>query len=337
MKDDKYFVSCPTADPVDNCHGGVPDYLYDPTIPAARKFLWDKVSEGYYSNGIKIFWLDASEPEQFDPHARHIYSLGPEELMGMGYDLFHLQTFYDGMKANNETEIFMLSRSGWAGIQRFGGAVWSGDTDSNFENLQQQVRIGQNIALSGIYWWTSDIGGYSGGNITDPVFQELIVRWFQFGAFSPLFRLHGHRIPQDPPSATCGESGGPNEVWEFGQPAYKAISVVMFIRQKLRLYIMENMALATSRGIPIMRPLWFDFGADPNAFESNVDDQFMFGPTYMVAPVIEYAATNRTVYFPKGATYTYWFDNTKVFNGGTTAVIQVELDTFPLFTVRKTN
>eukprot|EP01113_Clastostelium_recurvatum_P009035 TRINITY_DN14317_c0_g1_i1.p1 TRINITY_DN14317_c0_g1~~TRINITY_DN14317_c0_g1_i1.p1 ORF type:complete len:728 (-),score=115.70 TRINITY_DN14317_c0_g1_i1:12-2195(-) len=330
-----YLVRCPSGTPVDNCHTYAPYYLYDPTNPEARKYLWSLIVKGYYSNGIKLFWLDAAEPEQFDPVPRHIYSAGPEELLGMAYDLYHHQTFYDGMKSMNESSVFLLSRSAWAGCQRYGAAVWSGDTSSDFADLQQQVRIGLNMGLSGIYWWTSDIGGYSNGNITDPMFQELIVRWFQFGAFCPLFRLHGHRIPQDPDSATCGTSGGPNEVWEFGSTAYDSIRSVMMIRASMKTYIAQNMALASKSGIPIMRPLWFDFASDARTLD--IDDQFMFGPDYMMAPVLEYKATNRTVYFPQGAQWLYYFDHSMVYQGGVSVVVPIsssDLSTFLLY-VRK--
>jgi len=152
------------------------------------------------------------------------------------------------------------------------------------------------MAMSGVYWWTTDIGGYNGGNIQDPVFQELIVRWFQFGAFCPLFRLHGHRQPEDPPSQTCGGSGGKNEIWEFGMPAYNAITKVIYLREQLRGYVMQHMKLAASAGIPVLRPLFFEFPHDPMSF--SAEDQFMFGPDWLVAPVLVYKATTREVYLP---------------------------------------
>jgi alpha-D-xyloside xylohydrolase len=161
----------------------------------------------------------------------------------------------------------MLARSGWAGSQRYGSAVWSGDTSSSFNDLNEQFRAGLNMVMSGIPYWTSDIGGYNGGNISSPVFRELIVRWFQWGAFCPIFRSHGRRGggPDEGDNGMCGATRGSNEIWNFGNDSETAIASVMQIREQLRPYIMNQYALNSVDGTPIMRPLFFDFWDDAGA------------------------------------------------------------------------
>ena len=139
------------------------------------------------------------------------------------------RAIYDGMKSAGEKEIITLGRAAFAGSQRYGAAIWSGDIHSTWEDLQQQVRAGLNIGMSGIPWWTTDIGGFFGGEIDTPYFQELIVRWFQYGVFCPLFRLHGWRNSSlAHPETSDPTRGGPNEVWSFGDRAYGIIREIDF-------------------------------------------------------------------------------------------------------------
>ncbi|MGC8780385.1 MAG: glycoside hydrolase family 31 protein [Anaerolineae bacterium] len=282
-----------------DCRPEGPTYIqfYDATNPEARTFLWEKLRAGYYRHGIKVFWLDACEPEMYPFHPENLrYHLGNGLAVGNIYPLLHEAAVWEGMRGEGETEIITLCRSAWAGSQRYGAAVWSGDIPSTFEALQKQVRAGLNIGLSGIPWWTTDIGGFHGGNIESPYFRELIVRWFQFGAFCPLFRLHGHRQP------TAGwTGGGPNEVWSFGDEAYAIIRELLFLRERLRPYIMAQMRRAGEAGVPPMRPLFFDFPQDAGA--AQVEDEFMFGPDLLVAPVLEQGSRRRPVYLPANATW----------------------------------
>jgi len=310
-------------------HGG--QFLYDPFNDDARTFVWNQVKAGYYDNGIKIYWLDASEPERYlpDQSGQYYYKLGRDLQIGMAFPLWHQMTFHDGLISAGETDVLVLSRSAWAGSQRLGVAVWSGDITSAFSELAIQVRVAQNMAMSGIYWWTTDIGGYHSGNINDPVFQELIVRWFQFGAFCPIFRLHGHRQPEDPAS-NCGDSGGPNEVWMFGETAFTVISKIILLREQLREYVMDQMRLAASNGIPVLRPMFFDFPKDPRTY--SAEDQYMFGPDWLVAPVLQYKATSRTVYLPTlptGQVWTHFYTNQDYSFGQVT--VPTPIDSFPLF------
>ena len=151
--------------------------------------------------------------------------------------------------------------------------------------------------MSGIPWWTTDIGGFHGGDVNSPYFRELIVRWFQYGLFCPLFRLHGVRAP------AAVDSGGPNEVWSFGDEAYAIIKRLLALRERLKPYILAQMKEAHLKGLPPMRPLFVDFPGDATAW--RVSDEFMLGPDLLAAPVLDEGARGREVYLPSG---TDWVD-----------------------------
>ncbi|MGH8024681.1 MAG: glycoside hydrolase family 31 protein [Limisphaerales bacterium] len=313
-----------------NANHTVVSHLLDSTHPEGRKFLWEKLRENYYRLGVKAWWLDAIEPElsAYD-HDNIRYYAGNGLEVGCLYPMCQQQAIFDGMTAEGETEIFSLGRAGFAGSQRYGAAIWSGDIHSTWEDLRQQVRAGLNIGLSGIGWWTTDIGGFFGGEIDTPYFQELIVRWFQYGAFCPLFRLHGWRNSSLEHQESCDPTrGGPNQVWSFGDRAYGIIRKILFLRERLRPYLMKQMKRASARGTPPMRPLFFDFPDDDQA--PAVDDQFMFGPDLMVAPILYPDATRRKVYLPRGAR---WADawTGKQFAGGKIIEIAAPLERIPLF------
>lgn len=268
--------------------------FYDPTNPEARRFIWNKVRENYHKIGIKLFWLDACEPEMGPgvDHDNVEYHAGNGLEVGCLFPFAHQQAFHEGLKAAGETEIITLCRSAWAGSQRFGAAVWSGDIRSTFDSLREQIKAGLNMACSGIPWWTTDIGGFAGGNAEDPSFRELLVRWFQYGTFCPLFRLHGVREPGGV------KFGAPNEVWSYGEDVYAILKDHLLLREKMKPYIMKHMKVASEKGLPMMRPLFFDFEDDARA--QAVEDQFMFGPDVLVAPVTEPGARSRKVYLPGG-------------------------------------
>ena len=296
---------------------------YDATHPGARAHLWNKLRQNYYRHGIRVFWLDACEPEyNHKDHDNLRYHLGNGQSVGNLYPYCHQQGIAEGLQNAGEKEIIMLCRSAWAGSQRWGAAVWSGDIASTFEVLRQQVRAGLNMALSGIPWWTTDIGGFHGGDVNDPVFRELIVRWFQYGVFCPLFRLHGVRVPG------TAKSGGPNEIWSFGDEAYGIIRELLMLRERLRPYIMQQMRTAHECGLPPMRPLFVDFPADNTAWA--VDDQFMFGPDLLVAPILNSGATQRDVYLPVGARWVEVATGT-VHAGGQQLTVSASLASIPVF------
>ncbi len=308
--------------------GPVSLHYYDSTNPEARQFIWEQVREHYYRYGIKAWWLDACEPEMFPMDPDNLrFHLGNGLTVANAYPLLHARGFYEGMRDAGETAILNLCRSAWAGSQRYGAAVWSGDINSTFEAFQAQVRAGLNIGLSGIPWWTTDIGGFYGGDPESPAFRELLIRWFQYSTFCPLFRLHGYRLPT-PEASTMISTGGPNEAWSFGDEVYTIIKDLLFLRERLRPYILEQMHLAHEKGIPPMRPLFFDFLRDETC--ASIDDQFLFGPDLLVAPVLTEGACTREVYLPAGTTWTdAWSRQT--FEGGQHIVAEAPLDRIPLY------
>ena len=174
----------------------LPVAFYDSTNPEAREFVWDQLHANYYKYGIKLFWLDACEPELKPGHVENLrLAVGPGREVLNRYPADHPRTIYDGMHAAGEHDVVSLMRSAWAGSQRWGAFLWSGDIPATFESLATQVRAGLNVGLSGIPWWSTHIGGFHGGDPGNPEYRELIVRWFQYGMWCPLFRLHGDRLP----------------------------------------------------------------------------------------------------------------------------------------------
>ena len=302
--------------------------FYDATNPEAREFIWQRVKKNYLDYGVRVFWLDADEPELMPMHAENIrFALGTGlEVMNI-YPLLHQKGFYDGMKAAGQEEIINLSRSAWAGTQRYGAAVWSGDVRSRFEVLRAQIPAGLNIAMSGIPWWTTDIGGFMEGDIRTDYFKELIVRWFQYGVFCPLFRLHGVRQPLNGLYG-AQSSGADNEVWSFGERNYEIIRNLLFLREKLKPYLRELNREAHEHGTPPMRPLYYDFPTDPAAI--NLADQFMLGPDLLVAPVTEQGAISREVYLPTDTTWVEAWNGQEV-QGGQHLKANAPLEQIPVY------
>jgi alpha-D-xyloside xylohydrolase len=300
---------------------------YDPMNPRAREYVWAKVKEGYFKHGVRVWWLDACEPELVPEQPGNLrYYLGAGLEVGNIYPMLNAKAFYDGMRAEGEDEVVSLCRSAWAGSQRYGAAVWSGDIDSTFEDLRRQIPAGLNIGLSGIPWWTTDIGGFKGGDIRTPEFRELIVRWFQFGVFSPLCRMHGFRQPGTMSGAE--QTGAPNELWSFGDEAYEILRRWLALRERLRPYIMTAMRTAHTEGLPVMRPLFLAFPADETCWD--VADQYLFGDDLLVAPVVTAGATQRPVYLPDGAR---WLDawTGEAHSGGQWLTAPAPLDRIPVY------
>jgi alpha-D-xyloside xylohydrolase len=304
----------------------MPVSFYDPTNPRTREYVWALVERNYLARGIRVFWLDASEPElnPAQPGNLALYA-GPGAEVASIYPRDNARLFAEGMAAAGQEPTVLLCRSAWAGAQKFGAAVWSGDIPATWESLRKQVRAGLNIAISGIPWWTTDIGGFHGGDPGDPAYQELVVRWFQYGVFCPLFRLHGDRYPRVPTGHAM--TGGPNEVWSYGD-AYERIVAALRLREQLRPYIHQQMRVAARTGLPPMRPLFIDFPDDPQAW--RIEDQFLFGPDLLIAPVLEPGAGARDVYLPAGCTWITAGTGAR-HDGGTTLSVPVSLDRIPVF------
>ncbi len=309
-----------------------PQTYVDTTHPGAREFFWSRAKKNYYDYGIRTFWLDEAEPEMrpYDYDNVRMYLGNGEEVSNI-YCVGFAKAFYDGLKAQGE-EVCNLVRCAWLCSQRYGVVLWSGDIASTFDSLRKQLKAGLNVAMCGIPWWTTDIGGFINGDPESEEFRELMIRWFEFGVFCPIFRLHGFRLPYPVrdilnPDGYCG-SGGPNEVWSFGEEAYEIIRRYMYVREELKPYIMGQMKLASEDGTPVMRPLFYDFCGDKNVYD--IGDEYMFGPDLLVAPVVELGARKRMVYLPEGCR---WKDagTGMVYDGGTRIEADAPLDTIPLF------
>lgn len=307
---------------------------YDATNPEAREYLWQKAKQNYYEKGVKIFWLDEAEPEYtvYD-FENYRYHLGPNVQIGNIYPVMYAKTFFDGMTAAGQDHIINLLRCAWAGSQKYGALVWSGDIKSSFESLRSQFAAGLNMGIAGIPWWTTDIGGFFGANIHDVKFHELLVRWFEYGTFCPVMRLHGYRWPLMPQYGTTGGatcvSGAANEVWSFTQEVYEILKKYLIIRENMKPYITELMKAAHEKGTPVIRPLFYDFSEDSQCWEN--EGSYLFGPDLLVAPVMAEGQTEKEVYLPKGSTWTnVW--NKESFEGGQKITVAAPLEQIPLFT-----
>jgi alpha-D-xyloside xylohydrolase len=307
----------------------------DVTNPEARDYLWAKVKKNYYDKGIKVFWLDEAEPEYTEYEFRNYrYSMGSDLEVGNIYPLEYARCAYEGMDAEGQKDIINLIRCAWAGSQRYGALVWSGDIDSSFRSLRSQLVAGLNMGIAGIPWWTTDIGGFHGGNIKSPEFRECLVRWFEFGAFCPVFRLHGMREPMKAPIGQSGggmmPSGAENEIWSYGEECYVIFKSFIELREKMRPYTAEVMTEAHESGYPAMRTLFFQFPGDDKAWE--IDDEFLFGGDILVCPILYEGMREREVYFPKGKKWRDMFDGS-VHEGGQTEKYAAPIDRIPAFTV----
>ncbi len=307
---------------------------FDATNPEARDYVWDKAKRNYYDKGVRVFWLDEAEPEYtYYDFENYRYHLGPNVQIGNIYPLMYAKAFFDGMKAEGQENIINLLRCAWAGSQRYGALVWSGDIKSSFPSMKNQLAAGLNMAIAGIPWWTTDIGGFFGANINDPAFHELLIRWFQYGCFCPVFRLHGYRWPLQPQYGTTGGasciSGAPNEVWSYGEEVEKILSSYLFLRERMRPYVTERMREAHEKGTPVMRPLFYDFPKDTRCWE--VEDQYLFGPSILVKPITDAGCRETSVYLPAGAKWTNaWTGET--YDGGQTVTAAAPIAQIPLFT-----
>ena len=291
---------------------------YDPFNPRGRALYWQLMNKQLFSLGIDGWWLDASEPElnvHWGEFANYKTFLGYGEFVYNAYPLMHTMAVYQGQRATTSAKrVFILTRSAFAGQQRNSAVTWSGDTTGTWATFKEQIPAGLNFAMSGIPYWNTDIGGFfiSGGP-ADPAYQELFVRWYQFGAFCPMFRVHGTSYPK--------------EMWRFGPHIMPMLVKYDKLRYRLLPYIYSVAWQVTSAGYTMMRALVMDFREDVRA--QKVPDQFMFGPALMIAPVTEAGAKNRSVYMPAGSGWQdFWTGESLV--GGANAVMDAPLDTLPI-------
>lgn len=321
-----------------------PGYLgsfYDAYDPDARKLFWSQMNDHYMPLGIDAWWMDASEPNirdctdiQYRKDLTTPTALGPSAKYFNAYALMNAEAIYDGQRGVEPNKrVFLLTRSGFAGLQRYSTATWSGDIATRWEDMEAQIAAGLNFAVSGIPYWTMDIGGFcvedryvdaqkkynetSEENEDLKEWRELNTRWYQFGAFAPLFRAHGQ--------------------WPFREvyniapenhPAYKSIVEYTQLRYRMMPYIYSLAGMTFFDDYTIMRPMVMDFTTDMQT--RNLKDQYMFGTAFLVAPVYKYKARSRNVYFPENELW-YDFYTGKTINGGQTMEVEAPYGRIPLF------
>lgn len=305
-----------------------PQAEIDPTNPKTRSFVWSRLKENYIDNGVDCLWFDEAEPEIHPEHFDNlILSIGRGDEVGLMYPYYYSKLVYDGMKAAGRDDIVTLSRCAYIGAQKFGTLVWSGDIPSTFESLSAQVKSGLNMSMCGIPWWTTDIGGFYGGDPSSEYFRELIVRWFQYGVFCPVMRLHGNREGHDRTRGIIEPSGGGNELWSFGDRVFEILKQLVMLREKLRPYIEKHMKIASETGCPVMRPMFFDYPEDELCY--TLGEQYMFGDDILFAPVTERGQTEKKVYLPEGE-WIYVNDGCRL-KGGGSYTFTVPADKFAAF------
>jgi alpha-D-xyloside xylohydrolase len=294
--------------------------VYDATNPRARKFYWDKLNEGLFNLGADAWWMDTTEPETEGQEENilleHKLSVGSGNRFVNLYPLLDTGAVYQGQRsASDKKRVFILSRSAFAGSQKNAVTAWSGDINSDWVSFRRQIPAGLNFALSGIPYWTTDIGGFVSGNPDDPAYRELFVRWFEYGTFCPIFRVHGTR------------STNQNEIWSYGPEAQTILTKFDRLRYRLLPYIYSLAWRTTSASYTPMRPLAMDFRTDTRALD--VGDQFMLGPALLVNPVTEPLATTLRLYLPQAKWYDFWSGTS--LDGARTVDASAPLDRLPLY------
>ncbi len=311
---------------------------YDPFNPEARKLYWKQTNNGLFRYGVDAWWCDATEPEingwettVADYKSMMKPAIGSSTRYLNAYSLMQSECIYQGQrKTTDEKRVFNLTRSAFTGQQRYGAATWSGDVSANWQVFHNQIPAGLNFCITGIPYWTTDIGAFFVNDkewfrqgqfpegVLDPKYHEFFVRWYQYGAFSPLFRVHGAQTPR--------------EIWNFGKKGDWAYDIqVKFnnLRYRLLPYIYSVAGSITQDDYTIMRPLIMDFPEDKNI--RNIDDQYMFGPAFLVNPVTTPGAKVREVYLPESAGGWFDFWTGEHHPGGHTITAAAPIDILPLF------
>jgi|WetSurSiteA1Bulk_404760.scaffolds.fasta_scaffold00086_5 alpha-D-xyloside xylohydrolase len=306
--------------------------FYDAFNPAARNLFWDQIREHLYPDDFDGWWLDATEPDILSNSSveqrkelMNPTALGPAAKYFNAYSLMNARGIYEGQRATNpDKRVFILTRSAFAGQQRYGTVTWSGDIGTRWEDYKAQISAGLNFSLSGLPYWTMDIGGFSverryehatGADLAE--WRELNTRWFQFGAFCPIFRVHG-QFPYREMFNLMPESS----------TSYKSMLFYDRLRYRLMPYIYSLAGKVYHDDYTIMRALVMDFSADRNVL--TIDDQYMFGPGLMVAPVYEYKARTRNIYLPSTCGWYDIYSGTYI-QGGILVQALAPLDRIPLY------
>jgi alpha-D-xyloside xylohydrolase len=297
---------------------------YDPTNAKSRDAYWNLLIGKVFAQGWDGFWLDSSEPECCNGYSDA--TLADRQLaIGNGarytniFPLMHTGNIYDHWRATTDRKrVFILTRSAFAGQQRYGTTIWSGDVTGTFSTFRKQIPAGLNFELSGIPYWTTDIAGYGWPyerDTRDPDYQELYTRWFEFGVFCPIFRTHGHR------------TNDTNEIFSYG-PQVPTLIAYDKLRYRLLPYVYSLAWKVTSEDYTPMRPLVMDWRTNGKVLD--IGDEFLFGPSILVNPVTEQGETSRSVYLPPAAGWYDFWTGSKL-DGNQRLIAQAPLDRIPLY------
>jgi alpha-D-xyloside xylohydrolase len=278
------------------------------------------VNKGLFGIGADAWWMDTTEPETEGQEdnilLNHKLAAGSGNRFVNVYPLLDTQAVYQGQRSTSDKKrVFILSRSAFAGSQRNAVTAWSGDINSDWFSFRRQIPAGLNFSLSGIPYWTTDIGGFVFGSPPDPAFRELFVRWFQYATFNPVLRVHGTRKPDE------------NELWSYGPDAQSILVNFDRLRYRMLPYIYSLAWKTTSQAYTSMRPLVMEFRDDVRA--QNIGDEFMYGPAFLVSPVTEPAASTRQVYLPAAKWYDFWTGS--AIEGGQMINAITPLDRLPVY------
>jgi alpha-D-xyloside xylohydrolase len=294
--------------------------LYDAFNPEARKYYWNLMDQALFKIGVDAWWLDTTEPETEDRQANILVTnkiyLGNGARYANAFPLMTTEGVYQGQRSESDTKrVFILSRSAFAGAQRNAAAVWSGDVNSDWVFFKKQIPAGLNYSISGLPYWTTDIGGFVSENPDDPAYRELFIRWFEFGTFNPILRVHGTR------------STNQNELWSYGVEAREILTNYDTLRYRLLPYIYSLAWMTTSQGYTPMRGLIMDFRTDQHS--ATIGDQYMYGPAFLVNPVTDPGVHSRRVYLPQAKWYDFWSGSSA--EGERTIDAAASIDKLPLF------
>ena len=285
--------------------------------PETRKEYWNTLKVNMLDNGVDSWWMDAVEPENDALKGTRMH-IGVGDFYRLTYPLMVSRAVYEGQRqATSDKRVCILTRSAFSGQQRYGIINWSGDIGGTWDTFKNQIVAGLNYTITGFPYWTTDIGGFfrpGNSQYTDEKYHELLTRWYQWGTFNPIFRIHGYQTETEP--------------WKYGQKVEDNMRKMLNLRYRLLPYIYSEAWQVTKNGSTMMRPLVMDFNADTAAV--NRQYQYMFGKSVLVAPVTEANVSEWNVYLPKSAG---WFDfwTGKHFNGGQCIKTDAPIDKIPLF------
>jgi alpha-D-xyloside xylohydrolase len=285
--------------------------------PETRKDYWNTLKVNMFDFGVDSWWMDAIEPENDALKGEKTF-MGPGEFYRLTYPLMVSQSVYEGQRnVTSDKRVCILTRSAYPGQQRYGVINWSGDIGGNWDAYKRQIVAGLNFTITGLPYWTTDIGGFfrpGKSQYTDEKYHELLTRWYQWGTFSPIFRMHGYQTETEP--------------WKFGPTVEENMRKMLNLRYRLLPYIYSEAWQVTSNGSTMMRPLVMDFNGDNNALKQPYE--YMFGKSMLVAPVTEPGVNEWSVYLPGTANW-YDFWTGKKFGGGQTVRSAAPADKIPLF------